>query len=152
YAEETPAPVSRLKKHPAMLRVLEAQVAAEVDAARALLAERLGSLPGAAWVLTAWDGATKRSPSARPRSVRKQLEKASGHGLDVPPETAHAAEQALRRVSARLRDVRRILAEALTDRTRLEVLCAAGGVEPASQRDLEELVRWSSAQLDEALP
>ncbi len=149
YADETPAQVARLKKHPQMLRLLEQAVADELAQARAKLAERLSELPGAGWVLTAWDDRAHKPPSARVRGVRSALEKKA---LEVPAPTAHAAEQALKGAAARLRDVRRILFELYTDRARLEALRAPGVVEPASARDLDELVRWSAAQLEEAMP
>ena len=47
YAEETPTSVARLKKHPALLALLERAVADELAAARTVLAERLANLPGA---------------------------------------------------------------------------------------------------------
>ena len=149
YADETPVAVSRLKKHPAMLGLIERAIADEVIAARKRIAERLGDSPGAAWVLTAWDGRNDKSPLARVRGVRSQLEK---HGLDVPTATSHMAEQALKLASSRLRDTRRILFELLTDRSRLDALRAPDVVEPARQSEIEELVRWSTAQLEEALP
>src|SRR5262249_33752902 len=52
---------------------------------------------------------------------------------------------------ARLRDVRRVWAELLTDRARLDALRGPGGPEPAAGRELDELVRWAAAQLDEPL-
>ena len=149
YAEETPPQVARLKKHPQMLRLLEQAVADELAHARAKLAERLSELPGAGSVLTAWDDRARKPPALRVRGVRSQLEKKS---LEVPAPTAHAAEQALKTAGARLRDVRRILFELYTDRARLEALRAPGVIEPASARDLDELVRWSAAQLEEAMP
>ncbi len=149
YAEETPTAVARLKKHPALLPLLERAVADEVTAARATLAERLAGLPGASWVLTAWDDRTARPPAARVRAVRGQLEAGK---LDVPAATAHTADQTLKQLSARLRDVRRILAEALTDRVRLQPLAAPGVLEPASAGELEELVRWATTQMEEAMP
>ncbi|MGZ3439923.1 MAG: 3'-5' exonuclease, partial [Polyangia bacterium] len=55
-------------------------------------------------------------------------------------------------VSARLRDVKRIAFELLTDRARLDALRAEHVVEPAKAGELDELVKWSAAQLDEARP
>src|SRR5262249_45739727 len=51
----------------------------------------------------------------------------------------------------RLADVRRILFELYTDRGRLAALRTAEP-EPATQVEIEELVRWASAQLDDELP
>jgi DNA helicase-2/ATP-dependent DNA helicase PcrA len=148
YADETPAAVARLKKHPRLLELLERAVADEAAAVRMLLAERLDSAPTSSWVLKAWDDRGHQPPALRVRAVRRELDK---HAMDLQPAVQHGAEQALKTASARLRDVRRILFELLTDRSRLEALKSAE-VEPAQSRELDELVRWSSAQLEDARP
>ncbi|HZS41964.1 MAG TPA: 3'-5' exonuclease [Polyangia bacterium] len=153
YAEETPPAVSRLKKHPALARLLERAVEAEVAQARALVAERLADAPGAGWVLGEWDRREPENepPIKRARGVRSLIERGK---LDLPPQVAHRAEQALKQVQARLRDVRRIVFELLTDRARLETLRTpeVDGADPVRGGELDELVRWSSQQLDEILP
>ncbi len=152
YAEDTPAAVARLKKHPALLTLVEQAVDVELDGARRELAERLGEAPGAAWVLEAWDKNADRPPLARARATRKQVERGALGHMDLAPATAHAAEQALRKIQSRLGDVRRILFELYTDRSRLEALRADHLLEPAGVREIEELVRWCTAQLEEATP
>jgi DNA helicase-2/ATP-dependent DNA helicase PcrA len=149
YADETPHVVARLKKHPKLMRMLEHAVDLEVEAARATLADRLEEMPGAAWVLTAWDERSDEPPLQRLRHVRGTIEK--GH-MSLPLPTAHRAEQTLKEIASRLRDVRRIVWELLTDRARLEALRSEDVLEPAGARDLDELVRWSSAQLEELRP
>jgi DNA helicase-2/ATP-dependent DNA helicase PcrA len=156
YADDTPAAVARLKKHPALLTLVERSVDLELATARRQLAERLGEQPGAGWVLEAWDQRANLPPVARARSVRRLLEK---QGLDIPTPTTHAAEQLLRKLQTRLGDVKRMLFELLTDRGRLEWLRTAHGnapgeglLEPATSRELDELVRRSSAQIEEQLP
>ena len=146
YAEDTPVAVARLKKHPALLALVEAAVDVELAAARRELAARLGESPGAAWVLEAWDKSAGKPPVLRARSTRKQVERGA---MDLPPATAHAAEQVLRKIQSRLGDVRRILFELYTDRGRLEALRGDGVLEPAGKGELEELVRWCTMQLEE---
>jgi DNA helicase-2/ATP-dependent DNA helicase PcrA len=148
YAEDTPSAVSRLKKHPALLTLVERAVEEELAAARRDLAERLGEVPGAAWVLEAWDKNAERPPVARARATRRSVERG---GMDLPAATAHAAEQILRKIQSRLGDVRRILFELYTDRGRLDGL-RNDPLEPAGMREIEELVRWCTAQLEEATP
>jgi DNA helicase-2/ATP-dependent DNA helicase PcrA len=149
YAEDTPVAVARLKKHPALLELVERAVDVELTAARAELVERLGDAPGASWVLEAWDKSVGRPAVLRARSVRRQVERGA---MDLPAATAHAAEQALRKLQTRLGDVRRILFELYTDRGRLEALRAENVLEPAGVRELEELVRWCTLQLEEEKP
>lgn len=149
YAEDTPAAVARLKKHPGLLALVERAVAVELEAARGALAERLGEAPGASWVVEAWDKGADRPPLSRARATRRLVERG---GMDLPPATAHAAEQALRKIQSRLGDVRRILFDLLTDRGRLEALRDPALVEPAGVREIEELVRRSAQQLEAAVP
>ncbi len=148
YAEETPWAVARLKKHPELARLLARAVDGEAQAARAALAAAMGDQPGARWVLAAWDERANEAPIARVRKVRSLVERG---GLDVPASLAHRAEKALREASARLRDVKRIVFELLTDRARLNALAEAP-LEPARHNELDELVTRASAQLDEATP
>jgi DNA helicase-2/ATP-dependent DNA helicase PcrA len=147
YAEDTPPAVSRLKKDPALLTLVERAVHSELEQARAQLAERLDGLPGANWVLQLWDERAALPPVERARKTRLKLERGQ---LDVPAETANAAEQMLRKITARLADVRRVLFELYTDRARLEPLTQLSQ-EPPSGRDLDELIGWCSAQLEEPL-
>lgn len=149
YADDTPAAVTRLKKHPALLTLVERAVDEELAAARRELGERLGDAPAAAWVLAAWDKNGERAPVERARATRRMVERGA---IDLPAATAHAAEESLRKIQSRLGDVRRILFELYTDRGRLEALRADGVVEAAGVREIEELVRWCSAQLEEATP
>jgi DNA helicase-2/ATP-dependent DNA helicase PcrA len=58
----------------------------------------------------------------------------------------------MRDAGLRLRNVRRIVSELTTDRGRLEGLRAPGVPEPATVREIEELVRWCSAQLEAQKP
>ncbi len=156
YTDETPTSVARLKKHPALMRLVDRAVTLEVEAARALLVERLADAPGAVRVLTDWDERGDEAPLDRARHVRGAVEKLGALGeknaTPLPAATAHRAEKALREISSRLRDVRRVVWELLTDRARLEALRGDGVIEPAGVRELDELVRWCSAQLDELRP
>jgi DNA helicase-2/ATP-dependent DNA helicase PcrA len=146
YADETPAAVSRLKKHPGMMLLLEAAVDAETDAVRAHLAARLGE--AAAPVLASWDARASKPPLARLRAVKKRLGE-----LGLSEATLQTVELAIKQARGRLTDVSRIVWEALTDRGRLEAALRAPGThEPATTQELDELVRWSAAQLEEEEP
>src|SRR6185437_2172194 len=81
YAEDTPVAVARLKKHPALLELVERAVDLELAAARAELVARLGDAPGASWILEAWDQSAGRPAVGRARSVRRQIERGA---MDVP--------------------------------------------------------------------
>jgi DNA helicase-2/ATP-dependent DNA helicase PcrA len=149
YAEDTPVAVARLKKHPALLTLAERAVDGELVAARRELGARLGDAPGSGWVLEAWDKQAHKPAVARARATRRSVERGA---MDLPAATAHAAEQVLRKIQSRLGDVRRILFELYTDRGRLDVLRGEDILEPAGARELDELVRWCTVQLEEAHP
>jgi DNA helicase-2/ATP-dependent DNA helicase PcrA len=143
YAEETPTAVSRLKKHPVLLGLVEASVEIELSAAREALAKRVVDAQARTRILEAWDARKDRPPVERARGTLRALEK-----LALPATAMHGGEQALRAVVRRLGDVRRILFELYTDRGRLAAISADGVLERATAGEIEELVRWSSAQLE----
>lgn len=146
YADETPPAVCRLKKHAAMMPLLDAAVAAEGDAVRAHLAARLGD--AAAPVVAAWDARAHKPPLVRLRAVKKRLGE-----LGLSEAQSQTAELAIKQARGRLADVVRIVWEALTDRGRLEAALRAPGVhEPATTQEIDELVRWATAQLEEEEP
>src|SRR5439155_24769647 len=72
YAEDTPSAVSRLKKHPGLLRLVEDAIAVELTAARADLAARLGDVPGAPRVLESGGQNAARPAGGRARPPRPQ--------------------------------------------------------------------------------
>ena len=146
YAEDTPVAVARLKSIRRCSRSSRRRSTSSWRRRGAELAERLGESPGAAWVLEAWDKSVGKPPTVRARATRRRIERGA---MDLPPATAHAAEQVLRKIQSRLGDVRRILFELYADRGRLEALRTEGVLEPAGTRELEELVRWCTMQLEE---
>ncbi len=145
YTDETPTSVSRLKKHPGMMSLLERAVQFELDT----VAQRVRELAGAeAGAVVAGLSNVERAPYDRVRSLAKAV--ANGR-FPLQPPVAVGIEQALRKAQRRLADPRRILWELLTDRGRVEALAAPHLPEPATPGELAELVRWCSAQLDEEL-
>ena len=149
YSDDTPAAVQRLKKHPGMLVLLkqavmleleqlEREIASALDASQDPVAKQL--------VLDGWRERASRSPHERARSL---MNAAKSGKLAVAPSIALRVEQVLRRGVRRLRDPRRILWELLTDRGRIETLASPQQPEPAQAGELDELVRWCAAQLDE---
>src|SRR5262249_26766897 len=89
YADETPPSVARLKKHPAMLQLLERAVADEVEAVRARLPPEAQA---------SWSELAARAPAARLRGVRARVEKGQ---VPLDAATAHTVERDLRRAGRR---------------------------------------------------
>ena len=151
YSDETPASVQRLKKHPGLLPLLKTAVALEVDQLERELSAGLDAAHDEAakmLVLDGWKEREKRSPYERARSL---MTAAKNGKLAVSSAVAIRVEQVLRRGVRRLRDPRRILWELLTDRGRLDALANPALIEPAQINELDELVRWCAAQLDEEI-
>jgi DNA helicase-2/ATP-dependent DNA helicase PcrA len=145
YADETPSAVSRLKKHPVLLRLVERSMEDEVKVARAHLEERLGSDPEGAALLTRWDAEGALAPLARARATERAVPK-------EPVAFAHRAASTLREVARRLGDVHRILFELYTDAGRLQPLRDERVPDRATAGELDELVRWAGSQLSEEEP
>lgn len=145
YSDDTPPSVVRCKKHPHMERLLRAVAAREVKSARERLASRLAGLDGGDAVLRGWDERADVAPVSRARRLRSVVEKGK---IAVPRPTAHIADLALREVAAKLSSTARILWELLTDRELLAALRTAT-IEPITAGELDELVRWSAAQIEE---
>ncbi len=144
-SEETPAVVSRVKSHPAMLRGIDrivARLAAEVDAQ---LRASMARWPDGPAVVTAWEatqGAGETPPDLRVSLASQWLAgkrtlagiPAAGSLADV---TRGALEQLLTPQRARTRAVSAVWDELLTSRESLDALFPR---EPAT---------FSSAQLDQ---
>jgi DNA helicase-2/ATP-dependent DNA helicase PcrA len=135
YNSATPDSVSRLKKHPRMLALLDAWVADQAVAAERQLAA-CGDAVTAAWVAT-----SGRALVQRLDQLARWMDGQSGMGASerVRVETAIAA------VRRRAADVLADWGELLTDRARLEPLVGDG----ATAGDVDRLVSWVSAQLAE---
>ncbi len=150
YSSDTPAAVARLKKHPGILALLGDAVALELATIERDLRARIAGADPAAIeaIVLAWQERGSKPPLDRVRSLQRAL--AAGK-LTLPSPVALASEQLMRRATRRMSDPRRILWELLTDRGRLEPLAHPSQPEPAQPGELDELVRWSAAQLDEEL-
>jgi DNA helicase-2/ATP-dependent DNA helicase PcrA len=151
YAGDTPSNVARLKKHPGMLTLLADAVRVELAAIERELADGVRAIGGdeaATRVIAAFAERAEKAPHERVRSLQRAV--AAGK-IELPGPASLRAEQILRRAARRLGDPRRVLWELLTDRGRVQPLADAKLPDPAQENELDELVRWSSAQLDEEL-
>jgi DNA helicase II / ATP-dependent DNA helicase PcrA len=139
YSDDTPDGVSRLKKHPALLHLLEDFVAGQEAAASAELARDLAAAPGGEAILARWDALGGRPLVTRCRRLLGWIDK-QAEGL--PAATRHRGEAAARRLRRRAADVSRDLAEILTDRDLLRG--AFAGRLPDDV--LGQAVRWATDQ------
>ena len=146
--DETPHLVSRVKKHPAMLLVLERYVAE--------LGEELGrdlvsaALEAGALVADQWaqPGQRRRPPLERLAVLRRWL-----HGAGLSTAEAQRIELALTRARRRARDVAGAWAEVISDYQRLRALLPtveAAGAEGVRDGEIRETVAWAKAQIADA--
>jgi len=155
YSEDTPHVVVRLKKHPAMLRAIDAHVARLAERAEERLRGSLGSTPGGESAIERW-----RKTAKRPLAVRVELlaRWAAGEeeGVKAPPL---AVRHAVERVNSAMRDVARdvfaAFADIITDRAALEAAfddyVAAHGGERLSAADFHEALAWCATRISGAV-
>ncbi len=140
YNDDPPEVVSRLKKHPAVLRMLQAAVARQTQEVVADL-RRVGDDVGP--VLAEWDRLQARALVPRIQGTLSWVKRA-----DLPPAVRLALEGTLRRWRQRASDIMTDWAELFTDPAAL-----AEGYETCkdvSVRDLERLVSWVKRQITPA--
>ncbi len=128
--EEAPPQVARVKKHPAMLEALAAQVAAMAARAEAEIA----ALPSGEALVQAWRAEPALAPLARLQAVKRA---ADDTRVDL----------ALRRIRRELGDVVAAWGEVLTDPARLRAALPAEGPRAVSDGEIAATVAWVSAQL-----
>jgi DNA helicase-2/ATP-dependent DNA helicase PcrA len=145
YNEATPSAVSRLKKHPLLLSLLEQSVRDQADDFGKLLWREMSALPGgpgpAHRVLDVWNQTQGEPLMRRLRQVARTV--------GLPAAARERLEALTRRLRRRARDVSRDLYELCSDRTRLEAWFGehAPGELPAA--DVAEVVEWCAAQAEE---
>ncbi|MCC7540063.1 MAG: ATP-binding domain-containing protein [Deltaproteobacteria bacterium] len=150
YSDDTPAAVVRLKKHPALLLVLERWVGNEAIRFERELDDALGKAAGGDLVRRAW-----RAANGLPLEMRARMVAAWAAGeKDVdrmPAETPPASlrtvvERIVARVRARTKDVRGAWSEVLTDRAALMEGFAQHATD-VRREEVDTLVHWCSSRL-----
>lgn len=158
YEDETPSSVTRLKKHPKMLGVIEAYVADAAKKLDALLVDSLSDADGGDEAIAYFRSQQNAplalrlhrlqrwvSPDAHPDAELIALAEGREDGGRVAPKSVavrHAVERTVAAARRGVLDIPTAWSEILTDRARLEsMLC---GTEP-NDLDLEDLnssMRW----------
>ncbi|HET7541513.1 MAG TPA: 3'-5' exonuclease, partial [Polyangiaceae bacterium] len=149
YHDDTPAVVTRLKKHPAMLRAIDAHVAGLAQQFETEIQAALGQDPQAAAALGAWQATAQRPLSHRLHALLALTEPTSSVKLELN------ARVGLERVArAALRDARDITAnwaELLSDRQTLGEYFERFAPGQFSVGELDRVHAWSSARTAEAI-
>lgn len=140
YNDDTPDAVARVKKHPAMLVVLDDYVAEEVRACGDALRTALEGMDGRDAVLAYWRASASVALVPRLRSLLRWARQ----NAELPALVRRVVDSHGKRLLGRANELVEDWAEVLTDRARLERGFAAwDGVDAA---DLAATVRWCSRQ------
>ena len=157
--DETPPAVVKLKKHPALLELLDRRVdemTAATDAElRAVFAK--GGDIGAPFVV-AWDALSQSPIAGRLAGMRRWLLgtlKMPGVPAPPPPSTTRLPiEHAMTRLWRRTRELVWVWAEVLTDRSAILGLVESTprpGLAPLTRIEVEEAHRWCSRRCEAVL-
>ncbi|MBL4633864.1 MAG: hypothetical protein JKY56_08320, partial [Kofleriaceae bacterium] len=139
YNDDTPDSVTRIKKHPAMLKLLDAYVAEQVEEAE----EELAGLPlRAEAILTKWYEMEKIALVPRLRNLFRWLRTSN-----LSPEARIAAESRIKFLGQRASDTIEDWADVMTDEGRLWRYLEPAGVRKSS---VAATVRWCLDQELEA--
>jgi len=146
YTTATPDPVVRFKKHPLVLRMIDELVGEQLDDVRSQLQERVGSKPGGAEVLKAWDGFASMPPAVRAERMIKWV--GDGRGADLPPKIKAAAGTVLRAARESLRDVVADWLELNTAEQRIRAAIGEHAPGEWTDADIGTIVRWCAKKSD----
>lgn len=138
--ENTPEPVTRFKKHPLVLTMIDELVAEDLRNVEASLVERLEDRPGADKVLAHWRSLAKLPPSVRARRALRWLLEEDGRTL--PAKTRAAAETSLRAFRESVDDVFGDWAELFGDAERIRSAVARHAPGAFSDTDLVTITNW----------
>ena len=142
HVDGTPDPVSRFKKHPVLIRMLEDHVAAQLAQAEANLEKRLEGRPGRDAVLATWRRHANLPPVFRvDRTLEWVRAEASLH-----PAARTAAETALRAAREAARDVCDDWVELMTDGEAIRAAIREHAAADFNDTDIASIVHWCAAK------
>ncbi|HLV65915.1 MAG TPA: 3'-5' exonuclease [Polyangiaceae bacterium] len=149
HREDTPGVVVRLKKHPAMLGVIDAHVARVTERLDAEIRAALDGDPANGPVLEAWERGQGRVLAHRLHALSTRLEGPEGRALTSNARVA--LERITRRGIAAARDIVQHWAELFSDKRALERSLATLAPGAFKEGELERAHAWCTARISEAL-
>lgn len=141
--DDVPDAVSRLKKHPAMLKLLEERVASQVQDRRAELDQLVATLKGGTTAVQQFDGGGKHL-RARLLALQRWM-----HSGKAPQPVQDRLGPWLRRSLTDLDNPLADLQEAMSDRALLRSVFDRHAPGSVSDSAIDKLVRWVDAQATE---
>jgi DNA helicase II / ATP-dependent DNA helicase PcrA len=151
YAEDTPGVVLRLKKHPAMLALMDDHVQRTSERVDTEVVDTGKRLEGGGKALRVWRDTAGQAPGRRVQALLGWLRKGEGEAAGLPLETRHGLERVLTRLRDEARDVVGTWAELLTDRSLLERFFGAQSTAAGAftERELDWVHSWCSRRCGE---
>ncbi|MCA9651580.1 MAG: AAA family ATPase [Myxococcales bacterium] len=146
YLSDTPDPVVRFKKHPAVIRIIEDIVREQVQDVRAQLQQRLGERAGGESVLAQWDALSAMAPFPRAERMLQWVDKRPAAKLD--PRTKAAATTILRSARDGLRDIVADWLELNTSGARIRAALQEHAPGQFSDGDVDTIVRWCARKVE----
>ncbi len=147
HVDGVPDAVSRFKKHPVVLKMIDDRIAWQLSEAEDLLRKRTEGRSGAEAVLAHWRRNADLPPVFRAERALEGLRADAA----IPAATRAAAEAALRSIRDDLRDVCDDWLELMTDGEALRTALREYAPGVFSDADVATIVRWcaAKAELDE---
>ena len=149
YRDDTPAVVTRLKKHPAMLDLIDRHVASLGAQLDRELGDALSGDPAAAPVIEAWNKGKQRVPAHRLHALGTLLEGPSGQALSSNARIS--LERLVKRGLETTRDVFGHFAELFSDRTVITKHFAELAPDDFQSGELARAMTWCEARIGEVL-
>ncbi|MDC0722159.1 ATP-binding domain-containing protein [Nannocystis bainbridge] len=147
HIDGVPDAVSRFKKHPVVLRMIDDRIGWQLEEAEELLKKRLGERAGAEAAFAVWKRNTDLPPVVRAERTLDQIKA----DVSIPGPARAAAETALRAIRDDLRDVCDDWLELMTDSDALRTALREYAPGAFNDADVATIVRWcaAKAELDE---
>ncbi len=149
HSEDTPDVVSRLKKHPAMLRILDEIVDRQDEQLTEKFLNAVDGTPDADRVRAAWGNLYRVPLDARRylclRWLRGEGRAGRDYGDSIHPRTMHTAESALNRMERGTSDVVTDWADLLTDRSALQEAFDMNAPAEFTDSELDRVHTWCVA-------
>ncbi|MEZ4382658.1 MAG: ATP-binding domain-containing protein [Nannocystaceae bacterium] len=144
HMDGTPDAVSRFKKHPVVLKMIDDLVAEQLANAEEDLRGRLRERAGGDAVLDAWRRHRNMPPVVR---VERTLDWLKG-ARDLPAATRAAAETGLRGVRSEIRDICDDWLELMTNGDALRAALVEHTGDAFNDNDVATIVRWCAAKAE----
>lgn len=148
YSEDTPSVVTRLKKHPAMLRLLEERVQHFAQETLAELQKFTEQDPNLGPGLVTFETATMRPLLHRLHALRAYIE---DHEDAIFPDVRNGSYRVISRAIEKYNEVTHVWAEMLTDYSLLKSVFERHAPGQFTPGDLERAHAWCSKQCSDAL-